>query len=251
MLSVIPITTSILLITIRGVSSCTTSLMLLLSSASWVIPGLYLGSFALRGYLHPGTFGVVNVNDSVRCNFGGSEYHQYVLGESVLFFYLPTLTCAVMYCIVGYYQAKYRVLGVARLVRRGVWVTFFYCVCWIPFVVVYTLSQHHDLKDNLTWLLSFTYVFYYFSVIANPLTYIVTSQFFQVRLRNYLSTKRRVEQVVPNHPHVEGKGVIEVGRNHESVIETSRSGRLGDDMTSRSGRMGDDMTSDDEMIDEA
>ena len=57
--------------------------------------------------------------------------------------------------------------------------------------------------------------------------------------------------MVPNHPHVEGKGVIEVGRNHESVIETSRSGRLGDDMTSRSGRMGDDMTSDDEMIDEA
>ena len=234
MLSVVPITTSILLVTTRSVSSCTAAAMAQICSVMWVIPGLFLGSFALRGYIKPGTFEVVHANDSMKCNFGGSEYPMYVFGESILFFYLPTLTCAVMYAIVGYYQAKYRVLGVGRLVRRGVWVTFFYCLCWIPFVVVTSLSNNNRLSNN-TSLLSFTYVFYYFSVIVNPLTYIVTSQFFQVRLRNYISTKKEYSQV--EHQAVKvPPAILEVGRNNESVIETAHSQELGD------------MSSDDELL---
>ena len=219
MLTVLPITISILMLTLRGYTSCTTLSMVLLCTAVWIVPALYLGTFTLLGALKPGSFYVVFANDSRRCDFGGEQYHRYVLGESVLFFYFPVFACVVMYSVVGYFQIRYRVLGVARLVRRGLWITFFYCLCWVPFMVVLSLAENGHLDRSL---LLYTYLFFYISVIVNPLVYVFTSKPFQIRLQQFLSARASPQTLPdPDIVHVNDQASFEVGRGAGSLVETT------------------------------
>ena len=220
MLAVLPITLSVLMLTVRGISTCTSRNMTLLCTAVWVIPALYLGSFSLLGVLKPGTFEIVAANDSRKCDFGGGEYQRYILGESILFFYFPVFACVVTYSVVGFYQLRYRVLGVGRLIRRGLWITFFYCLCWIPFMVVLSLAEHHHLDRDL---LLYTYLFFYLSVIINPSVYVFTSKPFQVRMQQFLSSPPLpgFTRPDPGMVHVNDRANFEVGRGAGSLVETT------------------------------
>ena len=219
MLAVLPITISILMLTLRGLTSCTTQIMIMLCSVVWIVPALYLGSFSLLGVLKPGTFGIVFTNDSRRCDFAGDEYQNYVLGESIIFFYLPVLACVILYTVVGFYLVRYQVLGVARLARRGLWITFFYCLCWIPFMVVLTLVEHGH--KNRTLLL-YTYLFFYSSVIINPLVYVFTSKPFQVIMKRLMTPSPRIQRFRdPKLVHVNDQGSFEVGRGAGNLVETT------------------------------
>lgn len=219
MLAVLPITISILMLTLRGVTSCSTQIMITLCSVVWIIPALYLGSFSLMGFLKPGTFEMAFTNDSRRCDFAGDQYQNYVLGESIIFFYLPVLGCVILYTVVGFYLIRYQVLGVARLVRRGLWITFFYCLCWIPFMVILTLVEHGHKNPTL---LLYTYLFFYSSVVINPLVYVFTSKPFQVVMRQLMTSPPRIQTFRnPHMVHVNDQGSFEVGRGAGNLVETT------------------------------
>ena len=175
--------------------------MIKLSSVSWLIPALFLSSFTIKGHITPHSFYIQYSNKSRRCDFTGTSHPAYLTSQSVLFFYTPTVVCAVMYVVVGYYHTKYQVPGVLRLTRRGCFVTFFYCACWLPFMMV--SSYYRGLVSSQVFV--FTYLFYYFSVVVNPLTYTLTSQFFLRRVRSlslYHSSPVIINEATDTGPHI-------------------------------------------------
>ncbi len=86
-------------------------------------------------------------------------------------------------------------------------------------MVVISLTEHHRAPKDL---LSCTYVLYYVSVIINPVTYVFTSKPFQIRIKQFLDTRkagRAGEGIEP--VHVNDQASFEVGRGRGSLVETS------------------------------
>lgn len=241
MLAVAPVAVSLLLLTFRGNLACTTSTMVSLSVGIWVVPALYLGSWTIVGVVKPGSFVVVHANDSRHCDWGGEDYQWYVLGESILFFYLPAALCLGIHLVVGFFTLRHQAVGVSRLVRRGLWIIFFFCLCWVPFMVVEILSQHGYLERSL---LLYTYLFFYLSVIINPLVFVLTSRPFRVRLLRILDSR----PFTPRHAssgliHVNDRADFEIGRGQGALVETTSGMEEAVDMKD------DSESTDDEMVD--
>ena len=199
--------------------------MLKLCTISWLIPAIFLAAFAIKGRVTPDSFYIQYSNKSRRCDFTGTAHSSYRTSQSVLFFYLPTVLCALMYVMIGYFHTKFRVPGVRRLARRGCFVTFFYCASWLPFMVV--SSYYRGQVSSSVFVL--TYLFYYFSVVVNPLTYTLTSQFFLTRARTLYSGYTSSAASPPPNA-VKQEVVINVGH---SDIDTADEFESGDDMVSQ------------------
>ena len=78
----------------------------------------------------------------------------------------------------------------------------------------------------------FTYLFYYFSVIVNPLTYTLTSQFFSKMVSSFLSEYSSTRPIVETDKKEGGGEGVRVGHDDMDSVEDVESG---EDMTSRAG----------------
>lgn len=196
-----------------GFHKCTPRRMVLLSSLSWAVPLLFLAGFTLKGHLTPHSFYIAYSNTSKRCDFTGPVHKQYYLpAQSVLFFYTPTVVCALLYLQVGYYYLKYRVKGVLRLVQRGLFVTLFYCLCWLPFMVVSSYYRG-AVSPNVFVMM---YLSYYFSVIVQPVTYTMTSQFFVKGFTSWLTSHHSSSRSPQDQP----VGVVNEGHDSDSSVKS-------------------------------
>ena len=200
--------------------------MIKLCSISWLIPLIFLASFTVKGHVTSDSFYIRYSNKSGRCDFTGTAHPAYMTSQSVLFFYLPTILCGLMYLTVGYFHYKYQVAGVGRLAKRGCFVTVFYCACWLPFMVVSSYYRGQVSRQ----IFVFTYLFYYFSVIVNPLTYTLTSQFFSRMISSILSEYSSSRPIVDTDKS--GGGGVRVGHDD---MDSAADVESGDDMTSRAG----------------